>query len=347
MTHENDMALPCFVFDTQSFDCEEAYWQWQQNIAPLFDAQIPPRQRSEFSANAVAYLADHCVISRSRFTQQTFERDRYWSEQYDPEHIVIQLYLSGGFAGVSGGQSIDVQAGDIAVLDLRYNLKTFDQTSDVLSVVIPRAVYQGHMGNSVKLSSMVIPGRHSLALVIADQIKLVWRQLPHLDGDMAMAVVDRNVEMLLDYLLMAMRQLDGPLVAARLKKKQEILTFIEANLGDEGLNVSTLASVLSISRSSIYRLFEAEGGLMNYIQRRRLDKCYRLLECGYPGKITDIAADWGFNDHSHFSASFKKAYALTPTELRQKNAARALIQDVSQQPGVFSQPEVHRWLMAL
>ncbi|WP_419813113.1 helix-turn-helix domain-containing protein [Bacterioplanoides sp.] len=345
MSMEESETLPLIVFDTQGFESEEAYWQWQQNMAPLFDAQVDAESRHCFSASAEVYLAEHCVVSTSQYSEQTFERDRYWSEQYDPEHLVVQLYFRGGFSGLSAGKGITVKPGDIAVLDLRYHLKTRDQTSDMICIVIPRSVYQSYNGKQADLTSMVIPAKHPLAHQIADLLKRLWSELPVLHAELANNLLNQNLERLLDYLTMAQRQIRGTQKSHKQQKKEQILALIEANLSSDNLSVTTLASASHVSRSTIYRLFEEDGGLAGYIQKRRLEKCYRLIEQGYSGKLTDIATDWGFTDHSHFSARFKKIFSMTPSELR-----RQATQVLGQQgviAGADSCTEVQDWLLSL
>lgn len=346
MYPDHDAVLPSAVFATQGLESEEAYWHWQQNMAPLFDAQLTADERQSFSAGATVYLADHCVISQSHFSEQTFERDRYWSEQYDPDHIVVQLYLKGGFSGFSAGKGIAVNPGDIAVLDLRYPLKTRDLTSDVLCIVIPRSVYQSYGGKRAELTSMVIPAQHSLAQLIAEQIQLLWRKLPNMSAALANRVVDSNLELLLDYLTIAQRQISGCYQGKQQQKKQRVLALIEANLSSDNLSVKSLANESNLSRSAIYRLFEEEGGLVSYIQRRRLEKCYRLLEKGYSGKITDIATDWGFNDHSHFSSRFKQMFSVTPTELR-RQASVLFGNHLNGLNASQHKSEIQNWLLSL
>lgn len=346
MHSDQEAVLPSAVLATQGLEHEEAYWYWQQNMAPLFDAQMTMEERQSFFACATVYLAEHCVISQSHFSEQTFERDRYWSEQYDPDHIVVQLYLNGGFSGFSAGKGIAVNPGDIAVLDLRYPLKTRDLTSEVLCLVIPRSVYRSYGGQHADLTSMVIPAQHPLAQLIAEQIKLLWRTLPNMSAALGNRVVNSNLELLMDYLTMAQRQIMGCYPHKKQNKKQRILALIEANLASDNLTVKSLADESNLSRSAIYRLFEEEGGLVSYIQRRRLEKCYRLLEKGYSGTITDIATDWGFSDHSHFSARFKHMFSLTPSELRCQ--ASALFDNNLRGLNTDQQrSEIQRWLLSL
>lgn len=57
----------------------------------------------------------------------------------------------------------------------------------------------------------------------------------------------------------------------------EIRQFIEANLGRSDLGVEMLCARFGLSRTPVYALFEADGGVMTYIRNRRLAQAMRML----------------------------------------------------------------------
>ena len=83
-----------------------------------------------------------------------------------------------------------------------------------------------------------------------------------------------------------------------------------------------LCRELGISRSGIYRLLEAEGGVARYIQRLRLSESFAQLNDPYNRKpIAVIADELGLIDSSSFSRAFRRQFGISPTDAREAGQA--------------------------
>ena len=58
-----------------------------------------------------------------------------------------------------------------------------------------------------------------------------------------------------------------------------------------------------------------------YIRDLRVLRAWELVSIGHGGNISEIAAEAGFSDESHFSRTFKKAYGTSPARYRSHNRA--------------------------
>lgn len=95
--------------------------------------------------------------------------------------------------------------------------------------------------------------------------------------------------------------------------------FIDKSLALESLDVALIGHRFGMSRSSVYRLFESEGGLANYIRRRRLLHAFSLLVSPPPEgrlRILDVAVECGFSSDMVFARAFRKMFSLTPSAVR-------------------------------
>jgi AraC-like DNA-binding protein len=99
---------------------------------------------------------------------------------------------------------------------------------------------------------------------------------------------------------------------------ERIRRHIAASLGSPGLHPDALCSLFRISRTQLYRLFEPLGGVAAYIQEQRLARAYAQLSDATHGhrRIYDIAFDLGFSSEAHFSRIFRRAFGLSPSEVR-------------------------------
>ena len=97
-----------------------------------------------------------------------------------------------------------------------------------------------------------------------------------------------------------------------------IQTYIELHCGED-LSVPDLAKNANMSVSNFNRLFTKEVGMSpkNYLIDVRLNKSVKLLRRN-DLSVSEIAEQCGFYSLSHFSAVFKKAHNMSPSEYREK-----------------------------
>lgn len=84
------------------------------------------------------------------------------------------------------------------------------------------------------------------------------------------------------------------------------------------IRLSDVAKMLSVSEEHLSRLFKKEitFGFSEYITLIRLQKAEHMLKNEPSRAVTEVAYACGFNDSNYFSYKFKKAYGLTPSEVR-------------------------------
>lgn len=72
-----------------------------------------------------------------------------------------------------------------------------------------------------------------------------------------------------------------------------------------------------MSRSSLYRLFEGEGGIAHYIQRQRLLEAHKVLaDPANTATIAAVSKDFCFADASTFCRGFKREFGHSPNDAR-------------------------------
>ncbi len=188
-------------------------------------------------------------------------------------------------------------------------------TSRSIQLAIPRAVADEHFGSVRKLHGEVVEADRAAMLVsnllqIRDALPdLTTRHEPRLARtvlDMLAIALDQAAESPRE----APTERGAPSLAAA---RQEI----ESRLGLPSLTIAMLCQRLNVSRSTLYRMFEPEGGVEAYIRKRRLEQVrIALLDPASTDRIGDLAYRWGFSDASHLSRQFRELYGVTPTALR-------------------------------
>ena len=111
-----------------------------------------------------------------------------------------------------------------------------------------------------------------------------------------------------------------------------IKTYIDQHFFDLTLNLDRLIQRFAVSRATLYRLFKDEGGASSYINQVRLTHSVRMLIGDKKQAISDIAFCSGFADPSYFTRTFKKAYGLTPSQMRDMESSSETISSAEPVP---------------
>jgi len=97
--------------------------------------------------------------------------------------------------------------------------------------------------------------------------------------------------------------------------------YVEQHLSSPDLCAAMICAQSGWSRATVYRLFKGEGGVLGYVQRRRLQRAFReLAALGPHRRILDIALECQFASESTFNRAFRRTFGLPP------GAARSLLQ---------------------
>jgi len=109
--------------------------------------------------------------------------------------------------------------------------------------------------------------------------------------------------------------------AAHAIKRDALLTdirsYIRDRLDQDWLTPAAIQAAFRLSRPTLYRLFEADGGLAEYIRNCRLQAAAAEMLHSPGCAIVDIAYGAGFNSASDFCRAFRRAYGMTPRHFRQ------------------------------
>ena len=97
-----------------------------------------------------------------------------------------------------------------------------------------------------------------------------------------------------------------------IKKLDEV---IYQNLSDSDLNVETLAEIMNMSRSTLYRKIKDISNLSpnELINIARLKKSAELLKSG-KYRIFEVAEIVGYNSATSFGRNFQKQFEMTPSD---------------------------------
>jgi AraC family transcriptional regulator, positive regulator of tynA and feaB len=105
--------------------------------------------------------------------------------------------------------------------------------------------------------------------------------------------------------------------ATREAMRAEVRRYVKTHLQDPELGPASIARAYAVSVRALHALFEdVDESVAGMVRSERLARCLEDLQRPNGGSVTDIAFRWGFCDAAHFSRVFKRAFGVTPSEVR-------------------------------
>lgn len=233
-------------------------------------------------------------------------------------HATVQLVLAGRLGFATGEERKWVGPGEMAVFDTRRPLHTRTDCARFITVSVARDLFEEALPPAVDFHGRIFA--HGVAPVVRDTIRL----LAGCDGapDPAAAEVAASIVGAMIGAMLGMGASPSRATATNAIKFRRAERFIRANIANVDLSAELIADRIGVSRSVLYRMFEAEGGVARSIKRERLLAVRKALSSPVsPCSISRVAKRCGFANEAHFCRSFREEFGTTPTSYRDTRRA--------------------------
>lgn len=241
-------------------------------------------------------------------------------------HYLVSLQRSGVGRMQQAGETCELQAGDIGILDgsLPFSV-AFPQAVDRAIAVIPSTMLYKR---APWLRQRPI-GRMSRDVDLHPMLRMTIERLAGPECRSA-----AEAELLADNLcnlvalLTAQQEEEYKASHARICDLDRMLGYVRRNFGDPELSPQTLADYSRVSVRTVHKRFEAaDTSFGRALLDLRLDAARRAL--ADPGcerlSVTQIAFGTGFNDLSYFTKAFRNKFGMPPGRYRTGRIADASI----------------------
>lgn len=312
------------VFSTQEVHPRDRFDYWHSVACKnVVDHECRPQSRLTFHAGLEAgILGDIGLVVFENSPMDVSHMARHISHASNDD-LFLCRQLAGGLALEQDDREAILEAGDMALLDtvLPYDGR-FSLGSKLLVIKIPRRALEVRVGKTRNMVARVIkPCEAEIGLTSS-----FLAMLPTYAGRMSSAAEEIVKGQALDLVAMSLAKMMGgrpQASSARGFVMLNVRAAIEARLADPALDAQAVAAAAGISvRYANAVLAQDDTSVTRLILARRLDRCRKALVDPLQAhrSLSDIAYGWGFTDMTHFGRSFKKAYAMLPSEYR-KSAA--------------------------
>lgn len=308
--------LAIFILEADAHASAGQLDAWRAATAALFDASPIAADDTGFSASIRSYAIGPLLFGRSAGVAQHFVRDHSVVARSGVDHLFVQLYVAGGYRGTTSAGEILVEPGDISVLDLAETFETVaNGPFDNLNLIVPRAMLAQAGIDVEPLHGLVFRRDNPLTQLLGNHLAV----LDQLVGSMQIADGEAAADVAFSLLVASLRHapeqgervaIDSVLGRAR--------GVIEANLADPALNADRIAQECGMSRASLYRLFEAVGGVAAYIRLVRMRRALFELSGvdGTNARVAAVALRCGYENATSFTRAFQGTFGVSPTAVR-------------------------------
>ncbi len=269
------------------------------------------------------------------YNSQKFWRSRRRVVSSAMELYLVSLFIAGSEEADFNGRDVRVKAGDILIVDMTQTLSGQETEGARMIVVVARSDLQ-----------RLLPGRNLHGVVLdaaAPATRLLAEYFIGLNKVLADLSEDEIPAAQEAFLLLLASAINGGsdnynVVPVNMPMRQRIIDYIHRNLENPRLGPQDIVAHFRVSRSHLYRAFEADGGIATLIREKRLDLAYRLLSNQKVNRLSnkEIIYRCGLPQSVNFSKIFKERFGVRPAEAREQ---RIILPDPKRGP-----PEFHTYL---
>jgi AraC-like DNA-binding protein len=297
----------------------DAFEPWHASLSSLFFdvSLIGDDAQSRFRGDVTGFHLGDSLVFNSRSVGHRHMRDPSFIRRTAIDHIMIEFQTEGHRSGDFGDRDVDVHPGDVSFIDFSRTLRSEEPDFSRISLIVPRDRLPAKLRER-DLHGVVLDGARGATRLLGRYLVGLVETAGDLSTDETGAAVEA-----------AFVLAEGAWGAARVMSPEQekaaspalrhmATAYIERNLVSRELAPEAVAAALNISRSTLYRLFDADGGIRAFIIARRLDRAFDALiqARNGSGSVGAVAFAHGFGSEAHFSRAFRQRFGINPNEVR-------------------------------
>lgn len=314
--------VPTFKFSTQQLARPDQFPAWRHSFAPMIEIAARDNTDGGFAGTQHLWDMGSLAFGRIRTGALTFSNLSRYRRHNPLDHWTLTLLLRGNMSTITPTGAFQADAGTVQIHTLAGSFMGNVTDSEMLILFVPRDTC--HEVASALTAAEFAALETGLGHLLADYMANIARRIPTLHLAELPSLVKATQAMMhacISPTADAIEEAQAPIAVALLEKARRL---VQARLFDPELGAEMLRRELGISRTRLYNLFESSGGVVRYIQHRRLLDAHSVLADPNDRRlILEIAEQRGFSDGVEFSRAFRREFGYSPSEVRKgsRNAA--------------------------
>ncbi len=278
---------------------------------------LDSQQMGSLMVKARMVPTGEAVLGQMEATPQQLERTERMVRHDHLDGFLLILLEQGDLQINSRYFNRHIKPGDICLLDLSETCRMDWSAHKQIYTGLPRELLTSSTHRD--LTTSVLLSENPCAKILKQYIQEIWNVQHAGDTSFGAKLSQGLASLTRIYFSDQPLIVEGELEASQNTLIHPITNWIDSQLHRSNLNAATIATEFHISRSTLYELFRPWGGVMTFIQTRRLEQARLTLECSGPQiSIGQLAMKLGFRSLSSFSRSFRDHWGITPREARQR-----------------------------
>ncbi|MGC4106325.1 MAG: helix-turn-helix domain-containing protein [Thermomicrobiales bacterium] len=305
-------TLISHVFDSNALPQDERLDVWREGL--LSTHQVLLDDNVVFHATGRIWRHDEFVLTGGEMTPQTLIRTSREIRRDQIDHYGLFTVGDGArVATINDGESV-IRRGDLQVFDFSQPETSVSLGGRTTTLYLPRDLIDGLFPGFSRFHGTVL--RDPRSRLLAQHLQSMHGYLGNLDEPAVSVLVDFTmsvaIDLLHEVLPLSSRPVHDPAI-----QRAEVVAHIRDQLTDPSLSVASLLLAFPLSRSSLFRLFEDDGGVERFIRQERLRAIRILLHSGTEQRpLEEIALAFGFGSGWALARSFRETFGYLPSSLR-------------------------------
>lgn len=310
-------SLSHFEFSTAGLARPDQFAAWRNSFAPMLDLTEVDPTKAEFSGKQKLWDLGSLIFAQISTDSLAFASLPGHVRRDPVDHWTMTVLLSGSIRTDAARSAFTAGPGEVQIHSLGRSFAGTADESEMLMLFVPRdfSLETAAILGSAEFSTLATGmGRlfSDYLIDVANRLSMLNQaDLPGLAAAtraMILACVSPSADRI--------EAAEGPIANVLLEKARQL---VQSRLLDPKLGCELVRRELGISRTRLYNLFEPSGGVLHYIQHRRLLSAYAALTDPNDRRlIFQIAEEHGFSDGAEFSRAFKRAFGDSPSEVRHR-----------------------------
>jgi AraC-like DNA-binding protein len=285
---------------------------WRTLTGPFFEVHRADDSAGTFEVRIASVQLGDTLLIETHAVAQHYDRSQAHAHRGGWDQVAFQHYSAGSFRGSYDGRQVAAQAGDLNIIDFtRPYVKCSTDEVD-LNMIVPRETVERYFPSFTH--GAVIPASHPLGRLAGTHLATIFSNAARLGDRDASQAVAAFLTILSGVSIN--RASPETIAFARAALRAVALGYIADNLTRPGLDSPSVARYCGVSRASLYRAFEIDGGVHAQIVRQRLHLAHSMLRRKGTAQVQDVATACGFDDPSQFARLFRRAFGAAPSDVR-------------------------------
>jgi AraC-like DNA-binding protein len=310
-------SLAPLRFETESFPPSQQFPAWREHISALADTRLPDDARpgEGFVVRQAVWDLEGMLFLQQTVPAFSYERSPDMVRFSPIDYWMITFLQAGRTWTGFGGRVAQNEPGMMEIRSLGQPFNGRALATESVTLIVPDDQFSDRGGLPPASNNAVLGGR---------RVKLLFDHLTGLEANLGRLALDdlpsvrgRLREMVFDTVTPFVDRNGGSEQISQIGMMTRARRFIRKNLISSDLTPEALSRELAISRTRLYELFEAVGGVAKYIRQQRLSSAHAMLADPSDRRtIAEVSVAIGYDSAANFSRAFTQQFGYSPSSIR-------------------------------